>query len=333
MRWLLHAPAATALAALSLAGCRPGGAAGDPAPGAPPAGDPLRSEPAGPSGELPRIDASTSLLVVSPHPDDETLCCGGLIQRVAHAGGRVNVVWITSGDGERLALLRPWRILWPRPEEARALGERRMEESRIATALLGVAAAGQLFLGYPDGGLPEVLAQDRTRRYRSPATDATAVPYADALFPAHPYTRESLERDFAAVLERTRPTLILAPSPLDSHPDHRAVGILTMTVSAREGQLAQVRYWFVHGGEGWPSPRELMPGVPLTPAPLSRGLAPLPFALAPAEEDHKLLAIEAYLTQMQRMSPFLLAFVRTTELYFALPTPPAAAAMRAPRSF
>src|SRR5215470_19328694 len=36
---------------------------------------------------LPPIDAATSLLVVAPHPDDETLCCAGVIQRVLRAGG------------------------------------------------------------------------------------------------------------------------------------------------------------------------------------------------------------------------------------------------------
>ena len=51
------------------------------------------------------FDATTSLLVVSPHPDDETLCCAGAIERVAAAGGRVSVVWVTSGDGSVLSML------------------------------------------------------------------------------------------------------------------------------------------------------------------------------------------------------------------------------------
>jgi len=41
----------------------------------------------------------------------------------------------------------------------------------------------------------------------------------------------------------------------------------------------------------------------------------VPFLLTPAEEDLKLEALRAYDTQMQVMAPFLLAFVRTTEVF------------------
>jgi LmbE family N-acetylglucosaminyl deacetylase len=298
------APAAAAVAACGIC-----------AAAAPGAGDDAAS--------LPRIDADTSLLVVAPHPDDETLCCAGVIQRVVHSGGRTSVVWLTSGDAERLGL---WLLegVWLRnPPRARQLGERRMAEARAATTLLGVSSGGQLFLGYPDGGLSRLLGENRTAAYTSRSTAAAAVPYADAVFPGHSYTGESLERDFAAVLERTQPTLILAPSPRDEHPDHRAAGLLTIAVSTRLGALPRVRYWIVHGGEGWPSPRELMPGVPLTAAPLSRPLAPTAFALTPAEEDRKLLALRAYATQMREMAPFLLAFVRSDELFYPLAGPQA----------
>jgi len=267
---------------------------------------------------LPPIDAATSLLVVAPHPDDETLCCAGIMQRVVQAGGRASVVWLTSGDAERLGLWLFEAALFLDPAGARQLGERRMTEARAATALLGVRTDGQLFLGYPDGGLARLLGANRSAAYTSRSTGVAAVPYRDALFPAHPYTGESLERDFATVLERTRPTLILAPSPRDEHPDHRAAGLLTIVVSARRGALPRVRYWIVHGGEGWPSPRELMPGVPFTSAPLAGALAPTTFALIPAEEDRKLLAVRAYATQMRAMAPFLLAFVRSDELFYPL---------------
>ncbi len=271
----------------------------------------------------PRVDANTTLLVVAPHPDDETLCCGGLMQRVLRAGGRVSVVWLTSGDAGRRDQQLLDRLLLRAPAaRARQLGERRMAEARAATAVLGVPADAQLFLGYPDGGLSALLDEDHARPYTSPSTAVAEVPYAGALYVHHPYTGASLERDFASVLERVRPTLIVAPSPLDSHADHAAAGRLTIAVAARAAAAAQLRYWIVHGGAGWPSPRGLMPGVPLSAPPRASGLAFAPFVLEPAEEDRKRAALADYRTQMQVMEPFLLSFVRTTELFADLPEPP-----------
>jgi LmbE family N-acetylglucosaminyl deacetylase len=268
---------------------------------------------------LPPLDASTSLLVVAPHPDDETLCCGGLIQRVVRAGGRASIVWITSGDASELDLLLIEKSLWLRPAKMRDLGARRMREAREATALLGVAPAGQLFLGYPDRGVLGLLGGHYTTAYTSQYTAAAAVPYPDALFPGHAYTGASLDQDFEAVLERVHPTLVLAPSPRDSHPDHQAAGLLTLRLMTRRGQLPLVRWWIVHGGEGWPSPRGLSPGLPLNPAPRLRGVVPAPFELTAAEEDAKLAAVRAYPTQMEALAPLLLAFVRSTEAFSAAP--------------
>ena len=279
------------------------------------------------SGGLP-IDATTSLLVVSPHPDDETLCCAGAIQRVLAAGGHVSVVWITSGDGSRLSLLLVEKSLFAPLEKVRDLAARRMREARAATALLGVPGTQQLFLGYPDGGVLNLLTDNPSNAHRARFTGEIHVPYSDALFPGHPYTGESLERDFTAVLDRVRPTLILAPSLEDTHPDHQASGLLTIRTLTRRGELAKARYWIVHGDEGWPEPRGYMPGIPLNTPPRARGLGATPFVLTNDEEERKLQAVRAYQTQMEVMPAFLLAFVRTNELYSVIPAPPNTAANR-----
>lgn len=267
-----------------------------------------------PQAAAPAIDPSTTLLVIAPHPDDETLCCAGVIQRVLQAGGRASVVWLTSGDGSAMGMLLVEKTLFD-AGKMRAFGARRMREARAAADLLGVPPAGQLFLGYPDGGMLALLGANRDLAYTSRYTGAAAVPYPDALFPGHPFTGTGLAQDLAAVIERVHPNLILAPSPLDEHDDHRAAGLLTAALSERAASPLIVRYWVVHGGAGWPSPRGLLLGVPLTPSPRGAGLAPLPFVLEPAEEDRKLAAVRAYETQMQVMAPFLLSFVRSTELF------------------
>jgi LmbE family N-acetylglucosaminyl deacetylase len=145
------------------------------------------------------------------------------------------------------------------------------------------------------------------------------VPYSDALFPGHPYTGESLERDFAALLDRVQPTLVLAPSLADTHPDHAASGALTVRSLLRRGESSKGRYWIVHGGEGWPSPRGYMPNIPLNMPFVTDAPTPVPFALTDDEVAQKFQAVNAYHTQMQFMAPFLLTFVRMSELYSAMP--------------
>jgi LmbE family N-acetylglucosaminyl deacetylase len=267
------------------------------------------------------ITAATSLLVVSPHPDDESLCCSGAMQRVLRAGGRVSIVWLTSGDGSELDLLVVEKSLFIRPGKLRDLAMRRMQESREAAAILGVPPNRLYFLGYPDRGLLSIITDNYITPYHSRYTDATAVPYPATLSPGHPYTGQNLERDFESVLERVHPTLVLAPSPRDSHPDHRATGIVAIRAMARRNELSRVRYWIVHGGEFWPIPRGYEPDLEMNPAPLGHGLSQTPFKLEPAEEQRKRLAISAYRTQMEVMSSFLLSFVRTNELYSTNPMP------------
>lgn len=274
---------------------------------------------------IPPIGPQTSLLVVAPHPDDESLCCSGVIRRVVAAGGQVSIVWLTSGDGSELGLLFIEKALRAHPEKMRDLAGKRMREARSAAAVLGVPPGRQFFLGYPDGGLLTLINDHFTTPYYSRFTGADSVPYADALAADHPYTGESLERDFTHVLERVRPTLVLAPSPQDAHPDHRAAGILTLQVLSRRHRLAGARFWIVHGGADWPRPRGLRMRLPLSVPPRGRGLELAPFSLEPLEEADKLEALRQYRTQMRVMSSFLLSFVRTNELYSSLPVAQAAA--------
>ena len=44
------------------------------------------------------FDHTDKLLVIAPHPDDEVIGCGGIIQRVKKAKGKVYVLFLTIGD-------------------------------------------------------------------------------------------------------------------------------------------------------------------------------------------------------------------------------------------
>ena len=82
-------------------------------------------------------------VVVAPHPDDESLACGGLIADACRQGVRRRVVIVSDGVGSH-----PNRRAYP-PDRLRSLRE---GEARRAGAELGPAEI--LFLGLPDRFVP-----------------------------------------------------------------------------------------------------------------------------------------------------------------------------------
>ena len=142
------------------------------------------------------------LVVVAPHPDDETLCCAGAIERAHAAGARVAIVWITSGDGFELDAHIVERRWHTGTQGLMELAQLRMQEATRVAQLLGVAASERFFLGYPDGGIAKLLHDNLDVAYASPHTGVAAVPYPQALSPGAAYTGVNLERDLAAIIER-----------------------------------------------------------------------------------------------------------------------------------
>lgn len=114
------------------------------------------------------------VLVVSAHPDDETIGCGGAMIRHAEAGDTVTVLVATSGEATAGG-------------GAQGVGPAREAECRAACAALGVDPP--VFLRLPDGGLVTRVeaVTDAVRRHGTGAA------------------------------------VVYVPSPMDPHPDHRAV--------------------------------------------------------------------------------------------------------------
>ena len=163
---------------------------------------------------MPPVTAKDSLLIVAPHPDDESLCCAGLIHLARQAGARVAIVWITSGDGNRWDAMLIDQALFPRANFYRQLAGVRDDEARVAARSLAVDADSIYFLGYPDRGVLRLMRDyyQAPTAWRSHFTGARSVIYPDAFEPGAPYTGEQLAQNFSAILDRVRPTLVFAPS-------------------------------------------------------------------------------------------------------------------------
>ena len=180
------------------------------------------------------------VLVVAPHPDDETLATGGLLQRSIAGGGRVRIVFVTDGENnpwpQRL-VERRWRL---GPSARTRWAERRRAETLEALACLGVPASSAVFLHFPDQGLTSLLL----------AGGGSVVPA------------------LATELRKWRPTLVAAPAPADRHPDHSALAVLLrLAVDRLAGAhvgFSQIAY-IVHGA---PPPGAFQ--LPLAPDELDR---------------------------------------------------------------
>jgi hypothetical protein len=100
------------------------------------------------------------ILIVAPHPDDETLAAAGLIQIALEMGIEIRVVVLTNGEGQRLAPLALRQNIHLRDSDFIALGERRQLETVAAMKKLGLSSECISFLGYPDRSLNHLWLQD-----------------------------------------------------------------------------------------------------------------------------------------------------------------------------
>ncbi|MBV9009616.1 MAG: PIG-L family deacetylase, partial [Verrucomicrobia bacterium] len=183
------------------------------------------------------IDADSRILFFAPHPDDETLAGGGLLQKAAAAGAMVHVVFATSGDNNpwpHRLLERRWTI---GPLDRALWGKRRAQEAINALATLGIPSSCSQFLQLPDQRLTELLLHANA--------DAVA--------------------KIRSAIEQTRPRLVFAPSLFDLHPDHSALHILVRRAMAdAEANETQLLCYCVHEPPEVPARPQI--GINLSPA-------------------------------------------------------------------
>ena len=150
-----------------------------------------------------------STLIFSPHQDDETLGCGGLIALKRRLGANVHVAFLTDGSrgcGEE----SPW--------SAEQLVAIRRSEAVSALQLLDVESSHLTFLGGPDGALGSLTSTQE----------------------------EALLQSLEELLQVLKPDEILLPYRDDNHPDHKATYRLVCEAIQRLGcqpQLLSYPIW------------------------------------------------------------------------------------------
>lgn len=170
--------------------------------------------------ELARFARDDRVLVAAPHPDDEAIATGGVLQAARSAGAACRVLVVTDGDNN------PWPQRWIEKRwhigaaDRARWGAQRRSEALAALQVLGIDAADARCLGFPDLGLTDQL--------------MTGAP------------------DFAAQLvsqiAEFQPTCAFLPALDDRHPDHSALHVaLQLAMSGMQSPRPKLYAFGVHG--------------------------------------------------------------------------------------
>jgi len=270
-----------------------------------------------------RVPEATRLMVVAPHPDDEMLGTGGLMQRVLETGGTVRVVYLTDGDGYPEGVQAEDHVESPTAADYRGYGRQRRREARAALAALGFGPSkySYTFLSFPDGGLCRLTRSywsERRSAFRSPFTRLDRPAKADIIVPDTEYRGEDLAQELAQIIGEFRPTLILVPRKEDQHSDHCAAWFFLADAITNVRRVypdygVDVLNYIIHF-YAWPFEDE---ELRLAPPPGLRGGESgwLRFPLTPSEQRTKHAALARYTTQMHVMDWFLDGFSRSNEVF------------------
>jgi LmbE family N-acetylglucosaminyl deacetylase len=171
---------------------------------------------------LPIFTTRSRVMLFAPHPDDESLGCGVLLQRAVRGGAAIRVIYATDGEDNpwpQRGVLRKWRL---NGTDRQRWGKWRRAEALAALRVLGVRADDVRFIGLPDQQLSLLLMRN---------------------------CRTILDR-FADIIDEFDPTDLFVPSLADTHPDHSALAVMLRLVMALSHACdARTRIWhyIVHG--------------------------------------------------------------------------------------
>jgi LmbE family N-acetylglucosaminyl deacetylase len=162
---------------------------------------------------------SDKVLVVAPHPDDESLGTGGLLQRTFAQKIPVRIVFATNGENNPWAQ-RYWEKRWRiGPDERVRWGRRRREEAVDAICTLGGRPDCAKFLNLPDLGTTRLLMRGEPE----------------------------LPNLITEQLQDWEPTVALIPTTQDAHPDHSALAVaFSMALDSVGGSSIRVLEYLVH---------------------------------------------------------------------------------------
>jgi len=238
------------------------------------------------------ITSSDRVLIVVPHPDDETIACAGVIRYCLENKIPVYVVVVTNGGNGGLGLTR-------------------YHESLNATQILGLPSDNITFFEYTQG-VDSLFNENWDKPICINGNYTPDFAYEKNT----PYTGVSLEKNFETVITNFNPTVIIYPNPNDSNPDHWGTSSFVEYSTNNLKYSGKMYTYFVHVSSVWPFPRGYFPQTyMLPPYFLANQNKWLLFPISNSDESLKYNAVESYKSQLVSDPTYLLSFVRKNELF------------------
>ncbi|MGB9679247.1 MAG: PIG-L deacetylase family protein [Thermoanaerobacteraceae bacterium] len=272
---------------------------------------------------LPSIDyIGDRILVIVPHPDDETIGTAGIIQRAIKLKKPILLIVVTSGEAYKKAAIAFFKKAKLTSEDYYKFGLKRQQETINAMELLGLRRENIIFLGFSDGTMKFLWSQNWSKNFPkvSSTTKVNYVPYDTAYKKGISYTGQSVVEVLSEIIDNFKPTDIYYPVSDDMHPDHSAVHNFVKYVILSKNLNLNEHQFLVHHPE-WPVPwgsdinKAMLPPTDM----VKSNTTWESFVLEKDEILTKHSAILKYKTQTEMMKPFLMAFIRKTELFCKKP--------------
>ncbi len=262
------------------------------------------------------------VLIVAPHPDDEALATGGILQKTLKAGAAVKVLYLTNGEFNEISSIT-YRI---KPCIVKSdyvkNGRMRKNEAVQAMAFMGLTRDDLVFLGYPDSGTLKIwqLFWGQTKPFKSFFTRINKVLNQDDLSFGHYYVGDSVLEDFKKVLGQFKPTHVFVTAPFDVNLDHQAAYLFLNAALLDVGKtlavFPKVHLTIVHSPK-WPKPKTYAPEKKMEP-PAIAGLGSPDWRSIPLSDEEierKKDLVSLYKSQMAYSRNFMMAFVRPNEIF------------------